>query len=43
MKLSEKAKHVTCGVVMGAMLATAVPATARLQNPFKSPTTTLKL
>lgn len=28
MKFSEKAKHVTCGVVMGAMLATAVPATA---------------
>lgn len=28
MKFSEKTKHVTCGVVMGAMLATAVPATA---------------
>ena len=28
MKFNEKAKHITCGVVMGAMLATAVPATA---------------
>lgn len=28
MKFSEKTKHVTCGIVMGAMLATAVPATA---------------
>ncbi len=28
MKFSEKTKHITCGVVMGAMLATAVPATA---------------
>jgi len=28
MKLNEKVKHITCGVVVGAMLATAVPATA---------------
>jgi len=28
MKFNEKAKHITCGVVMGTMLATAVPATA---------------
>lgn len=28
MKLNEKAKHITCGIVVGAMLATAVPATA---------------
>lgn len=28
MKLNEKMKHITCGVVMGVILATAVPATA---------------